>query len=80
MTTMMNCRFEAVSRDRKTKQDKGPASPSAGPDGLLPAVRAVLGTRGWGQNGEEKGFWGPAPAQGTETQENRWGQIPGKEN
>ena len=79
MTTMMNCRFEAVfspvsdgqsrggiliqNRDygafeailsgRKTKQDKGPASPAAVPSDICPQCGQFWG-RGPGVKPEEK--------------------------
>ena len=48
MTTMMNCRFEgfeAISGGRKTKQDKGPASPAAVPSDFCPQCGQFWGRR-----------------------------------
>ena len=64
MTTMMNCRFEgfeAVLGGRKTKQDKGPASPVAGPSDFCPQCGQFWGC-GAGVKPEKKNSSGvPAP-------------------
>ena len=71
--------FEALFGRKQTKQDKEPASCPRRFTGLLPAVRAVWGTRSRGQNGEEKHFWGHGLVQGAETRRFQRGQDPGKE-
>ena len=56
MTTMMNCRFEgfeAVLGGRKTKQDKGPASPATGPPDICPQCGQFWGC-GHGVKPEKK--------------------------
>ena len=82
MTTTMNCRFEgfeAVFGGRKTKQDKGPASPDTGPSDICPQCGQLWGREAGVKSREGKHLWGPGPVQGAEPQHLRRGQLPGKE-
>lgn len=71
--------FEALLGRKQTKQDKGPASPVAGPSDFCPQCGQFWGRGPGVKSRDEKHFWGPGPVQSMETQKNRWGQLPGKE-
>lgn len=71
--------FEAVFGGRKTKQDKGPASPVAVPSDFCPQCGQSGRFSPGVKAGEEKSACGHSVVCSAEKQKNPWGLLPRKE-